>query len=32
MSQARRLVAILPADVAAYSRLMGAAKKARSNA
>jgi len=32
MSQTRRLAAVLAADVAGYSRLMGAAKKARSNA
>jgi len=32
MSQTRRLAALLAADVARYSRLMGAARKARSNA
>ena len=32
MPPVRRLTAILAADVAGYSRLMGAAKKALSNA
>ena len=32
MTATRRLAAILAADVAGYSRLMGAARKARSNA
>jgi len=32
MSQTRRLVAILAADVAGYSRLMGRMRKARTNA
>jgi len=31
MSQTRRLAAILAADVAGYSRLMGADEEARSN-
>ncbi len=31
MSQTRRLAAILAADVAGYSRLMGLTRKARSN-
>jgi hypothetical protein len=32
MSQTRRLAAILAADVAGYSRLMGRTRRARSNA